>query len=277
MDKNSFILTLLNLKGWGAKKVFSYVKEHEFNYDKCVTGLLVKLNDEEKVTFKKELLNSKLELKKNYDVGIKCTNILDDCFPSKLYNSTQKCVFLYYVGDISLLSQESVLVIGTRNPNEAFLRKGEKLTKYLVENQFVIVSGLALGCDTIAHKTCIEAGGKTIAVLPSPCDNIQPTSNKILANNILISGGLLISEYGSGAAISKYNYPKRDIVQSLISTTTIIIEATDKSGTMIATEKSIKDGKNVYAIKGNDLSIVKNYIDVESTDEMNNLIKSIRI
>lgn len=268
MDTNSLILTLLHLKGWGPKKIYAYVSSYSFDYDKCVSGLVTELNDEEKILFKQELVNSKITLKKNYDLGISACNILDKEFPKKLYLSTDKCVFLFYKGDINLLSKKLISIIGTRKPNNEFIEKGIKISSYFAKKGYVIVSGLALGCDSIAHKTCVEVGGKTIAVLPSSCDNIQPSSNKALAQSIVRSGGLLISEYSAGTTISKFNYPQRDRIQSLLSSVIVIIQASDESGTMIATKKNIKDGKLVYAIKGNDLTLVTRYIDVDSIDEL---------
>ena len=193
-----------------------------------------------------------------------------------MYLSTDKCVFLYYKGDINLLLRASISIIGTRKPNKEFIEKGIKVTSYYAKKGYVIVSGLALGCDSIAHKTCVEVGGKTIAVLPSSCDNIQPSSNKILAEQIVNSGGLLISEYSTGTTISKFNYPQRDRIQSLLSTTIIIIQASNESGTMIATKKNIKDGKLVYAIEGNDLNLVNRYVDVDSIDELEEVEKEIK-
>lgn len=268
MDTNSLILTLLHLKGWGPKKIYAYVSSCSFDYDRCVSGLVTALNDEEKILFKQELVNSKITLKKNYDLGISACNILDKEFPKKLYLSTDKCVFLFYKGDINLLSKKSISIIGTRKPDSEFIEKGIKISSYFAKKGYVIVSGLALGCDSIAHKTCVEVGGKTIAVLPSSCDNIQPSSNKALSQSIVRSGGLLISEYSTGTTISKFNYPQRDRIQSLLSSVIVIIQASDESGTMIATKKNIKDGKLVYAIKGNDLTLVTRYIDVDSIDEL---------
>ena len=264
MDTNSLIYTLLHLRNWGPKKIHSYVSSCSFNFKKCVENLANILSDEEKIAFKKELVNSKKVLKINYDLGIKTSNILEAEFPKKLYSSTEKCVFLFYRGNIDLLSKKSIVIIGTRNPELEFIKNGIKATSYFSNKNYVIVSGLAIGCDSLAHKTCLDFNGKTIAVLPSPCDNIQPRSNKILAEKIVQSGGLLISEYSSGATISKYHYPQRDRIQSLLSSVILIIQASDNSGKMIAVKKNLRDGKIVYALKGNNLSLVKNYINVDS-------------
>lgn len=267
MNTNSLILTLLNLKNWGPNKVYDYVLAHSFDYNECVKWLDIILTDDEKNLFNKELVNSNNLLEKNLYNGINACNILDYEFPKKLYSSKQKCVFLFYKGNINLLSEKAIAIIGTRHPTEYFIELGVSVTKYFAKKGFVIVSGLALGCDTIAHTATLEVDGKTIAVLPSSCDNILPSSNKALANQIVKKGGLLISEYGT-CTITKYNYPNRDRIQSLLSDALIIIQATDESGTMYATRKSISDGKPVYALKGNDLTIVDKYVDVNSKEEL---------
>lgn len=271
MDANSLILTLLNLNGWGPKKVYDYVHKHSFDYSKCVDGLVNELSTELKNAFKIELSRSKEILKKNLEQGINAINILDSKFPKKLYNTNDKCVFLYYKGNIDLLNQKSIAIIGTRKPDEEFINKGEIVSKYFAKEGYVIVSGLALGCDTIAHTSCLEVNGKTVAVLPSSIDNIQPSSNKSLAQKIIDNDGLLISEYGVGSPFSKYNYATRDRIQSLLSSVILIIQASDNSGTMIAAKKSLKDKKMVYAIEGNKLTLVNNYIDVNSMDDLNDI------
>lgn len=268
MDTNSLILTLLNMNGWGAKKVYKYIIKHSMNYDKCVQGLVDELNSEQKTEFKQKLQQSKLTLALNLEKGIKACNIFDEYFPKKLYHLNDICIFLYYRGNINLLNRKSIAIIGTRTPDEDFKEKGMIATKYFASKGYVVVSGLALGCDTIAHETTLMVNGDTIAVLPSPCDNPQPTSNRSLAERIVENGGLLISEYGSGETVSKYNYPRRDRIQSLLTSTILIIQASDGSGTMIATKKSINENKMVYAIKGNNLSLVKKYVDVESEEEL---------
>ena len=271
MDANSLILTLLNLNGWGPKKVYDYVHKHSFDYSKCVDGLVNELSTELKNAFKIELSRSKETLKKNLEQGINAINILDPKFPKKLYNTNDKCVFLYYKGNIDLLNQKSIAIIGTRKPDEEFINKGEIVSKYFAKEGYVIVSGLALGCDTIAHTSCLEENGKTVAVLPSSIDNIQPSSNKSLAQKIVDNDGLLISEYSVGSPFSKYNYATRDRIRSLLSSVILIIQASDNSGTMIATKKSLKDKKMVYAIEGNKLTLVNNYIDVNSIEDLNDV------
>ena len=115
---------------------------------------------------------------------------------------------------------------------------------------------------------CLNEKGKTIAVLPSDCEKIYPASNKNLAKEIVDNDGLLISEYSVGEPMNKYNFARRDRIQSLLSSVVLIIQASNESGTMIATKKSIKDGKFVYAIEGNELALVRKYVNVDSEEEL---------
>lgn len=104
---------------------------------------------------------------------------------------------IFYKGDISLLSKDNlnVAVIGVLNPDDKIELTEKMVTTEILKHNATIVSGLALGCDTIAHKTALENGGKTIAILPSTLDNIQPKENTELAERIVDNGGLIISEY----------------------------------------------------------------------------------
>ena len=123
----------------------------------------------------------------------------DDDFPAHRgsVKNSERPVFLFYKGDLSLLSTESnnIAVIGLLNPTQEIEAIERKLVANLVANGAVIVSGLALGCDSIAHLQALDSKGKTIAILPSPLNDIMPAKNKDLAKDIVASGGLLISEY----------------------------------------------------------------------------------
>lgn len=116
---------------------------------------------------------------------------------STVKKNADKPFLLFYKGNISLLRnlQNNVAVIGLLNPDKNIADREYVVVKKLVERGMNIISGLAKGCDTIAHKACIESNGKTIAILPSPLSHIYPSENRELAQKIVSSGGLLISEY----------------------------------------------------------------------------------
>lgn len=129
---------------------------------------------------------------------------------------------LFYKGDISLLSKSNlnVAVIGVLNPDDKIELTEKILTEKILQGGATIVSGLALGCDTIAHKTALRCNGKTIAILPSPLNDVIPRENLELAHQILSHGGLLVSEYyepprGKNEIISRF--VERDRLQAMFS------------------------------------------------------------
>ncbi len=163
--------------------------------------------------------------------GIEMVCIFDNNFPiinRKVKNNGDKPYLLFYKGNLSLLGDlnKNVAVIGLKDPDEEIIKRGTEVVRDLVKNDLVIVSGLALGCDEMAHKTCSESNGKTIATLPSQLDKIYPAKNRGLAEEIVNKGGLLISEYYKDA-ISKYEtinrFVERDRLQAMFSKAVILI------------------------------------------------------
>lgn len=149
----------------------------------------------------------------------------------KKMNDSDVPVVLFYKGDLSLLSSparnnyQPIAVIGLLTPSEDIAKAERMVVRRLVEGGAVIVSGLALGCDTIAHEEALLSGGKTVAVLPSPIDDILPKENQELANRILEQGGLLITEYynkPSGRYEQSSRYVERDRLQALFSSMVVL-------------------------------------------------------
>ena len=147
--------------------------------------------------------------------------------PTGIKNSERPFLFAYK-GDISLLKKldNHIAVIGTLNPTEDIKKREEKLVQEIVNNGFNIISGLAKGCDSIAHKICLENGGKTIAILPSTLEKIYPSENKLLVDNIVENGGLVITEYVVETK-NKYESIKRfidrDRLQAMFSSAVILV------------------------------------------------------
>ena len=180
--------------------------------------------------------------------------VFDENFPSvnvKLKNS-EKPFFFAYKGDITLLNNvdKNVAVIGVLTPTNEIVEREQKVVKSLIEKGFNIVSGLAKGCDTVAHSESIKNNAKTIAFLPSTIENIYPKENVGLANEIVENGGLIISEYVSEPK-NKYESVKRfierDRLQALYSKAVVLIASFRKgegdSGSRHAFEKAKEYGK----------------------------------
>ncbi len=183
----------------------------------------------------------------------------DEDFP-KLLDSiklSEKPFLFLYKGDITLLKnlKKNIAVIGQRTPNEEILKREEIIVTKLVQNGFNIVSGLALGCDTKAHRTCINLKGKTIATLPGTLNSIYPKQNKTLAEDVVQNGGLLLTEY-AGEPKNKYEslkrFVERDRLQAMFSDTVILISSfrfgEGDSGSRHAMEKAKEYKKSRFVM-----------------------------
>lgn len=194
--------------------------------------------------FKKEVLNNKeildeakkilKDLEKEDIEGMICA--YDNEFPHisiNVKNNGDRPFLLFYKGNLDLLKNlnRNVSVIGLTNPSENIAKREITVVKKLVECGLTIVSGLANGCDEIAHKTCLDLGGKTIAFLPSTLKKISPAKNRILANEIVEKDGLLISEYYKEATSRREivsRYIERDRLQAMFSKAIILIASYKK-------------------------------------------------
>lgn len=157
----------------------------------------------------------------------------DKCYPAILRGITGMPSFLYYRGDIEILNQnKNIAIVGSRHSSDMGLRLAYETGRLAAEKGFNVVNGLALGCDAEAIKGAISVGGKCAVVLPCGLENVQPKSNRYLAEQILENGGCLLSEYPEGTVLRKYNYVARDRIQSGISHGVVIVEAEVDSGTM---------------------------------------------
>lgn len=177
--------------------------------------------------------NSVKTLLESYKLGIKVTNIFNDDFPQKLKDIKDRSILIFYRGDLNCLyEKKSIAVIGTRTPTKKGEEIGESLGYYYAKEGFVVVSGLANGCDTAAHKGCLKAGGKTVATLPCGLDKCYPNDNNDLANEIVKKGGCLISEYKIGTNPSKEKFIQRDRLQAALSLGVAVVECAIECGTM---------------------------------------------
>ncbi|OGY08212.1 MAG: DNA protecting protein DprA [Candidatus Blackburnbacteria bacterium RIFCSPHIGHO2_01_FULL_43_15b] len=148
------------------------------------------------------------------------------------------------------MAEVSVAVVGTRKISSYGRDVTERLVAGLVDAGVTIVSGLALGVDAVAHKTVVECGGKTIAVMAGGLDKIYPTSNTQLARQIVESGGVLMSEYPLGVNPRPEYFPYRNRIESGMSLGVVVIEGAIKSGTMVTAALAARQGRDVFAVPG---------------------------
>ena len=156
---------------------------------------------------------------------------------------------LWTFGDTSLLERHPrVAVVGTRNPSPEGERRTRKLVKALVEQGVVIVSGLAQGVDTAAHSQTLALGGRTIAVLGTPVDEVFPRQNATLQDHIAREH-LVVSEFAPGTAVNRGNFPRRNRTMALIADASVIIEAGDGSGTLSQGWEALRLGRPLFLLK----------------------------
>jgi DNA processing protein len=183
---------------------------------------------------------------RNYQV----MTIIDVEYPPMLKTIKDAPIVLYALGDTSLLSHyPSISVIGTRNPSREAGNKTSYLIKPLIKENWVIVSGMAKGIDSFAHRLALHESGKTIAILGSGFEHIYPYQNKQLFQEIK-QHGLVLSEYPPNVEPRKFHFPERNRIISGLSFATLVIEATEKSGTMITVDQALDQGREVYAVPG---------------------------
>ncbi len=177
----------------------------------------------------------------------------DAAYPDLLYEIPDPPPILYYQGDLELLAacqyRPAVGIVGTRNPSDYGKRWTRRLTKTLCRAGFVIISGLADGIDRIAHDSCLEAEGQTIAVLGTGVDVVYPYRNRDLYRTIGQSG-LLLSEYPPGTQPEKVHFPQRNRIIAGLSRATLVTEAPRKSGALITAKLANDYGRDVFALPG---------------------------
>lgn len=186
---------------------------------------------------------------------IEIITIKDKDYPEMLKNIYDPPIVLYIKGNKEIFSTYAIGMVGCRNCSVYGKNTAQKLAYNLAKNNFIVVSGLAKGIDTYSHIGCLAGKGKTISVLGNGLDTIYPLENKELANKIIETGGAVISEYIIGTKPLKQNFPQRNRIISGLSNSIIVVEAKERSGTMITVNCALEQGREIYAVPGNITSI----------------------
>ncbi len=181
---------------------------------------------------------------------IRIITLLDENYPKHLLHIDDKPNVIYMKGDILEKDNLAIGIVGSRKSTSYGKWGAEKFTKELVKMGITIISGLANGIDTIAHKTTLENDGRTIAVLGTGIDKIYPAKNKQLYKDIQ-SNGAVITEFSLGTQPLAYNFPQRNRIISGLSLGIIVIEAQEKSGSLITATHASNQGRSVFALPGN--------------------------
>ncbi len=181
--------------------------------------------------------------------GIKIIDIFSDNYPQRLREIASPPPLLFLRGELEREDWLSIAVVGSRRPSAYGITVAEQLTGELASLGLTIVSGMARGIDSVAHKEALKAGGRTIAVLGSGVDVVYPAENRSLMERIAVSGAV-ISEFLPGTRPERGNFPRRNRIISGLSLGVLVVEATTKSGTLITAGYAIEQGRDVFAVPG---------------------------
>lgn len=186
--------------------------------------------------------------------GISLVSCFDANYPECLLTAVDEQgkasipLLVFYKGNLALASRKSIAVIGTRHPSQGGYEMSSFVAETLSRKGFVVVGGLARGCDTAAHRRVLEVNGYTSAVLAHGLDKVYPPENSRLAEDIIGNGGLLLSEYPAGESADLYKFVARDRLQAALSDAVIVVQTSPEGGAMHAVNCAGHLHRPVFAV-----------------------------
>lgn len=194
-------------------------------------------------------LDREQETAKKEGVTILCRT--DDDYPASLRELTHPPLCVYLLGSLPAgLAIRSVAIVGTRTPSDFGVRMAREFSMSAARAGWSTVSGLASGIDTVAHRSTVEAGGMTVAVLGSGLANVYPPENIELARDIVRAGGAIVSEYPMNTGSTRYTLPRRNRIIAGLSRCTLVVEAAERSGALMTAAHAANRGCPVFAMPG---------------------------
>ena len=190
---------------------------------------------------------SKALMETSDNLGIKIISKYCEDYPPKLLQIKNHPHLLHVKGDVKILNRDCIAIVGSRKPTKYGICKAKEIASKIVQENYIVVAGLAKGIDSIAHGEAITSKGTTIAVLAHGLDLVYPKENKKLADDIIKSGGALVSEYPIGTKATKSHFVNRNRIQTGLSFGVIVIESSIKSGTM-HTAKFCKEQRRLLCV-----------------------------
>ncbi len=181
--------------------------------------------------------------------GSRLTTVLDEDYPVNLRTIYNLPPFLFYRGELRRDDAYGVAVVGTREASPEGRRRAAQMTNALVQSGVAILSGLARGIDTTAHKAALAARGRTVAVIGTGILRCYPSENADLAEMIVNSGGAIVSQFMPQQPPLSYNFPRRNVVMSGIGQGTVVIEASRTSGAKMQARYSLEHGRKVFLLE----------------------------
>jgi DNA processing protein len=217
---------LASVKGWDNQRLEKFMREASKQKPICT----------------EELLEKK---------GVRMLCLGDEDYPELLQRIPDAPVVLFVKGETSLKGRAAISIVGARNGTQLGYDIARDFACELAKAGFVIVSGLALGIDTYAHRGAIEAGGRTFAVLGCGPDIIYPKGNRYIRKQLIDLSGALISEYPPGVVARPWHFPVRNRIISGLSIATLVVEASARSGSLITARLAAEQDREVFAVPGN--------------------------
>ena len=201
-----------------------------------------------------ESMDWDLEIKRLQEQKVKVLTILDGAYPQRLKEIYLPPIVLFYRGNLSLLNQRAVAIVGSRDHSKYAKDCIRELIPVLINDNIVVISGLARGVDTLAHEESLKVNGNTIAVIGSGLDVVYPPENGKLYNDIA-KKGLILSEYPLQSRPLKFHFPYRNRIIAGLSHGVCVIEAKEKSGSLITANLALSENREVFAVPGSIFSI----------------------
>lgn len=252
-DNQKYLLALNRHQSLGSKRLLElkrYIGDWKevWKIDENRLRKLVKADIADAVIDARNKFDPENEADIAQKVGFNIIEYQDDDYPTDLATIPDPPALLYVKGTLESLKQPSVSVVGSRRATQYGYQVTDMIFRPIARLGITIVSGLALGIDTAAHKAAVEGGGKTIAVLGCGLDQVYPTSNQQLAQKILDTGGALISEFAPGLPSYRSNFPIRNRIIAALARLTVVVEALPDSGALITAKAALEYNREVGAV-----------------------------
>ena len=247
-------LTLSTIRTYGPKRINDLLERIDVSTISKPADFIEKIRSSDlkiKVPKLEELESSfdkaVLTLNSLENTDINLTTILSEDYPFRLKEGVDNPpTIIFYKGKLENISEKAVAIIGTRDPTEESIQVANNLTTEMAKRDYCIVSGLAKGIDTVAHKGALENKVPTVAVLAHGLNTVYPKENTDLASSILENGGVLLSEYPPDEKIAPYQFVARDRIQSALSRTVFVVQTKVDGGTMKTANFANKQGRELY-------------------------------
>lgn len=242
-EKSRYLLILSMLRGVGPATVRNIARIenfHQYEWKELAYHLPNRVTanlDDSMIMKAADTADAQIETA--FENNTKILSLVDHAYPRLLSAVKDDPAIIFVKGKLAASQNKSVAIIGTREPTKHGVIVTERITEFFVEQGWSIVSGLAIGCDSIAHKSALNNYGHTVAVLAHGLQTIAPLRHKKLAAEIIESGGALVTEYPFGEEARPQNFVKRDRIQAALASGVVMVQSDVKGGSLHASRASL--------------------------------------